>query len=464
MRRRPSSLVRAGTLLLVAAVTALGSLVPAQAQAPADPPSPGMTTITLSSGLPAYETSGGLDANTSFCVLGNSPSLTVAGSPYFSYTGPAMPPPASACLTGFNAHPDVASYYSTILPGTQWVSLASGASDSQLPPDNGPVYYVYDAEFMACPVNQGQMRRASLKGSMLADNGAAVYLNGTHLATTPYPLALQNNFVYPTSFSAPPPMLHAGLNVLDFVVEDASPSYTGLDYTVTVTVPTCGQVKICKTAGNGVPVGTPITFTVADPPHTSTTVTVPAGPAPGGYCVMAGAYALGSNLNVHEAIPPGDRVTDISVAPPARQVGVPNLGTGTVRARVGAGVTEVSYDDASGQTGFLEICKVAPPSSTGTAGTYTFTVGSQTVTVPAGACSPPRGVHAGTVVVAGPGGSMTACSTVPPANLIGCNFTAETATVVVAPGDVASETILTVTNGPSGTTSGGTTGGGTTGG
>jgi hypothetical protein len=454
----PTWSVRAWTLLVVAAVATASGVVPAQAAIrEGTGGTPGMTTITLASGIPAYETSTGLDPNTSFCVLGSSPSYSVAGSQTYSYTGPALPPPASDCLPGFPAHPSVASFYSSIIPGTQWVSVSPSASDAVLPPLSQPVFYVYDAEFDLCSTKQ-----ASLNGSMLADNAAGVYLNGHFIAATPGLLSSQSNFQVPTSFSAPPPpgLFLTGHNVIDFVVEDASPPETGLDYSVTVTAPTCGQLKICKAAGNGVAAGTPFTFAVLESYQPAASVTVPAGPAPGGYCELAGSYPLGSNVVVQEAVPAGDVVTGITVAPPAGQVGTPNLSAGTVYVRIGPGVTEVSYTDASAETGFLEICKQVFPSSTGTApgGPFQFTVAGQTVTLPAGACSPPLQVPSGQVTVSETGGSIYACSTSPPADLVSCDFTAETATVDVAAGNVASETILTITNGPSGTAGGGTTG------
>jgi hypothetical protein len=456
--------LRTLALVTVAAVATVSGFAPAQAQAtgaPLRPPHPGsppggttrMQTITLSSGVPTATTRDGLDASTSFCVLGDAPGFSTSNTLY-SYAGPALPPAPSDCLTGYPAHPYVTAFYSTVIAGTQWVAPSPTASDSQLPPPaNQPVYYVYDAEFQACPTKGAPLSAAHLAGSMLADNAAGVYLNGHFIAATPGSLSSSHNFTIPTAFAAPPPAgaFVAGTNVLDFVVEDASQPETGLDYTVTVTVPACGQVKICKVAGFGVTVGTPVAFTLTDPPHPPVAITVPAGPAPGGYCQLAGYFPLGANVMVHEGIPPGDVVSAITVAPPARQIGAPNLSSGTVHVRVGPGVTEVSYTDAMGQTGYLEICKVAPPSSTGTAGDYQFIVGSQTVTVPAGACSPPVQVLAGVNTVTEVGGSMYACSTSPPAALIGCNFTAQTATVTVAPGGVASETILTVTNAPAGT-------------
>jgi len=100
-----------------------------------------------------------------------------------------------------------------------------------------------------------------------------------------------------------------------------------------------GQLKICKVAGYGVPIGQPFTFTVKGP-SSSTTYTVPAGPAPGGYCVVAGSYQVSTPLLVQESFSFPYAVASIAVAPADRG------GTQTSNSAIvmiDAGTTEVTF-------------------------------------------------------------------------------------------------------------------------
>ena len=215
-------------------------------------------------------------------------------------------------------------------------------------------------------------------------------------------------------------------------------------------------LKICKVAGFGVPVSPgngvpPFRFTVG-----TKVVSVPAGPPPGGYCVVVGSnYPLGSIVTIKESpIPNGDQVSSITTnavqVPPLNA----NIPPGRIIIRIGFGVNEVTYTNAQkvlpgNRTGYLEICKnffaLAGPFIP-----FSFTVGAQTVTVPAGACSP-------AIEVQGPGASfavavteahgpiMTGCSTLPAGSLlVSCDLALRTATVNVTAGPTASETILTI--------------------
>lgn len=319
----------------------------------------------------------------------------------------------------------------------------------QLPPaaNGGNQQYVYDTEFTlpAC------FTKANLKGTMLADNAAAAYLNGSLIG---YQSSLNGggsaNFTTPTAFSTAAGF-QAGTNVVDFLVEDHTPPSTGLDFSATVTYVggQCGVLKICKVAGFGIAVGTPFTFKYATVSG-SGTVTVPAGPAPGGYCEIAATSVAGA-YTVGEAIPAGDTVRSITPVPSG---GTANLVKGTDKGTLTANqVSEVTYVDQDlpkgMQTGYLEICKSAPQSSTGAVTDFTFTVDGRTVTVPAGACSPAIEVAAGTVIVTEtpqPPYVMVGCATMTTSDLLGCDPAAATATVAVAPGGVPDETILTVTN------------------
>jgi hypothetical protein len=208
------------------------------------------------------------------------------------------------------------------------------------------------------------------------------------------------------------------------------------------TGPMCdpGILKVCKVAGTGITVGTPFTFTAG-----SSTIAVPAGPPPGGTCMIGPLLPVGLSVTVTETIPPGDTVSSITVAPAKQLLGAPNLAGGSVNVSIGSGVTVVTFTDK--RTGFLEICKRG-----NVTGNFSFSVnpgGLGPVVVPAGACSPPIEVVAGTVQIdellrAGTG--MAGCATFPPGRQGPCNPGGQTSTVTVVPGDVSAETIAFITN------------------
>lgn len=210
--------------------------------------------------------------------------------------------------------------------------------------------------------------------------------------------------------------------------------------------PAQGQLKVCKVAGPGVEVGTPFTFTAGSAPS----FTVPAGPAPGGYCVVGPAFPQGSTVTVSETVPAGVKVSDITVAPDPRLVSTPNLAGGSVDVAIGSGVTEVTFTDA--RTGFIEICK--RKTWKGGPSTFTFVVNPGNLgpfTVPAGACSPAIEVPAGTVTITEAlfaGGHLTGCSTLPASMQGPCALGPQISTVTVAPGGISNQTIVFMTNGP----------------
>jgi hypothetical protein len=251
-----------------------------------------------------------------------------------------------------------------------------------------------------------------------------------------------------------PPATHstdwvAGTNTIHFVVHDGG-NVTGLDYWLEIKIPAadeCAYLKICKVAGFLVPVGTLFTFSYTTPGGGSGTVTVPAGPAPGGYCKLVPKSTVGP-YTITEMIPPGDQVTAITAALP-RHIFLP---TGIITGTLHPGINEVTYTNQSkraAKSGYLEICKEVKPGGAVPPPAFVFHVGAQTITVPTGACSPAIQVVAGTVTVTetpSPPYVMVGCSAIPAANLVSCNPTGHTATVIVKPGGVASGTILTITN------------------
>jgi len=214
-------------------------------------------------------------------------------------------------------------------------------------------------------------------------------------------------------------------------------------------VPPAGLLKICKVAGPGITVGTPFHFTLS----TSTsqgTAQVPAGPAPGGTCIMGPSYPLGTQVDVTEHPMPGVTVSNISVAVAAPgQVMNTNLPGRGVSVAIGNGVTEVTFTDK--RTGFLEICKKGDVSG----GPFNFMVSPGNLGpfwVPAGACSPAIEVPAGSVTIheLNHGFNISACSTIPPAAQQNCNSPpgSQNSVVTVVPGDVSSMTIVFITNEP----------------
>ena len=259
--------------------------------------------------------------------------------------------------------------------------------------------------------------------------------------------------------------LYSGKNCLIVKVHNDG-SYTGLDFTGSITasglggtpgvltqacckgeMPPQGNLKLCKVAGLGVTVGTPFHFAVG-----STPVTVPAGPAPGGYCVVGPSFPVGTPVTVTESIPTVNAISSIAVNPPGQLVGTPNLITGIVTVNIASGFTEVTYTNrikSHQKTGFLEICKQSPGK-----GNFSFTVnpgGLGPFVVPASACSPAIEVPAGTVTITetpAPGTTLISCATIPANRQGSCNLSAQTSTVTVVPGNVSSQTIAVFTNGP----------------
>ncbi len=78
-----------------------------------------------------------------------------------------------------------------------------------------------------------------------------------------------------------------------------------------------GLLKICKVAGPGVSVNDAFNFTVSGPDGDVRYI-VPAGPPPNGYCQLAGAYPVGTQVRVEEFPPDGILVSNIAVSPPER--------------------------------------------------------------------------------------------------------------------------------------------------
>ena len=104
------------------------------------------------------------------------------------------------------------------------------------------------------------------------------------------------------------------------------------------------------------------------------------------------------------------------------------------------------------QAGMIEICKDDSPAGS-LDGVATFTIAGQvgTVAVPVGACSPaiqlPDGL-ANITELPQPGTVLLSVSTFPNDRLISFDPATDSAVVLVVPGDVSTETVITFTNAP----------------
>jgi hypothetical protein len=284
-----------------------------------------------------------------------------------------------------------------------------------------------------------------------------------------------------TQFTVSGSPLHPGLNTLTVVVQNinlqnllGNASWTGLALNATLTGTcinrACGILKACKIAGPGIPT-TPITsFPIS---YSSSVVsdswTIPAGPAPGGYCVLSPSLPVNTSVTIKEIVPQDDYVSNITVAPLSILAPVspnqnpnPNQDAGSVTIVIGSGVNEVTYTNAS--TGYLEICKEA---GSGVAPNTIFTFNASPGTkyvpggpnnmgpfeVPAGACSSAKQVSAGKWTIKespstvqtnqGPP-AIVSSSTIPSGRQD--LWTASTSTVNVVPGDISTQTIAIITN------------------
>ena len=91
------------------------------------------------------------------------------------------------------------------------------------------------------------------------------------------------------------------------------------------------------------------------------------------------------------------------------------------------------------ETGYLEVCKTSDGGTV--SGTFRFTVGAQTIAVPAGACSAPLQLPVGAITVTEeqvPGVAVTSITVAPSEREVSSSLPARSAVVNVVSGDVAS--------------------------
>ena len=188
-------------------------------------------------------------AKSSFCENPTSGFAPTVGGK-FNYaplttpsgTGEAFPEGPTNCGEPKKTHPvavgavgAAAGPWHGSIPGAQWVGIAANGSDLA---NAAPKYYIYDSTFELC---ENQVAGAKIEGLMFADNQAGAFLNGEPIGHQPTPGAGAN-------FNGPPAAgwpfgpganFKTGVNTLQFVVFDESISFTGLDYSATVTAPPC---------------------------------------------------------------------------------------------------------------------------------------------------------------------------------------------------------------------------------
>jgi hypothetical protein len=106
------------------------------------------------------------------------------------------------------------------------------------------------------------------------------------------------------------------------------------------------------------------------------------------------------------------------------------------------------------QAGMIEICKDDNPAGS-LSGAATFSIAGQagTVSVLVGACSPAMQLPDGFASITElpqPGATLVGVATFPGDRLISFDAATETAVVLIIPGDVSTETVITFTNAPAG--------------
>jgi hypothetical protein len=212
--------------------------------------------------------------------------------------------------------------------------------------------------------------------------------------------------------------------------------------------PNRSLLKVCKIAVGFTPGDYYFTF-YTKPGGQKQSVTVPAGPEPNGYCQVVGEYATGSEVVLHEYLPPGYTIASIRSMPANAQLSQ-NLFEGWVSLRLPRGVTEVYVRQI--RTGWIEICKVG--GRPGQMYTFSFigTKGPMTVTTPAGSCTPAYEVPEGRLVVteANAQGQMIGGETWPAGNFVSADPSQGQIVANISWGTIQTQTVVTFKNKPQG--------------
>ena len=268
--------------------------------------------------------------------------------------------------------------------------------------------------------------------------------------------------------------------VLTLVTSLLTTTVSAASTALQASTPELGQLKVCKVAGVGVTEGQLFTIKVGN-----NSLSVPAGPGEGGYCVLAGQYPVDTQVTIQEVIPAGYYVSRIEVKPD-RAVSK-DVAQGTAIIQVGSGVTEIIFTNrAIGSPtptheptplvtatpkptktptttpdcspnctptstpvprGRLQICKEAD--GAGVSGYFSFRFAGRSVSIPAGACSGLIGVDAGTLTIteeAQAGYAVTDVYTIPGDRLRSEDLNARSVTVTIVEGNAATQTIAVFRN------------------
>jgi Nidogen-like len=354
-----------------------------------------------------------LDSSTSTGLIYNSLNSTTLGRYLFTVSSgqPALPTTLTTSLSG-GGHTGASI---SVPPGTAVTDNATVSNGSSSQNETGTVTYnVYSDSACSNVVQTGSAETITNPGTLPPSQPVSLPATGVYYWQAVYSGDSGNN---------------GSVSACGSEVETVSGARASL--------------KICKVAGSGVPVGTPVIFAVGNR-H----ITVPAGPAPGGYCVLVpGSFTQGNQVTVTEQIPNTMSVTNIRSAPAGRLV-TKSVPHGTVTVNLGSGVTETTFTDTVVRgTGYVEICNSA---AAGTTGHYTFTYDGQAINVPVGACSPSVKVHAGALTIQEKpkaNSTFSTCKVSPNGSrLLQCNQSTRTAVVAIVPGDLSTETIAKFLN------------------
>jgi hypothetical protein len=352
--------------------------------------------------------------------------------------------PPGTGLTNFPASPYSTAYGGWALPTSPatWIQPWSGTTINLGPTaTNGP--YAYEVDFNI-PHPLSYYSNITLAGQCRADDLATVLLaNGPTQNCGPFTGPSSSNQPLNFNFSsASGANFWPGSNAFQANVQNTGLAPTGLMISATLSaVCAQGTLKVCKAAGPGITAGTPFSFTA-----NGTAFSVPAGPAPGGTCVVVSpGFPVGTPVHVAETtMPPNVAVSNITVmVDPPSNVGTIDLANGTADFTMGSGVTEVTYTDFT-KPGYLEICKTGA-----TGGSFMVNGNLGPFVVAAGACSPAIQVTAGSVTIKeaqNSGFALNSCSTIPSGRLVSCTQGTQTAIVTVVPGGVPTQTIATINN------------------
>ena len=199
-----------------------------------------------------------------------------------------------------------------------------------------------------------------------------------------------------------------------------------------------GAVFLCNTAGPGVSVGTGITFTLSEPfdgagNGTISSVVIPAGPEPGGYCKDLGMPTISTKqVVIAESVPVGNEITEITMSPAQKGASCTAGEPGsqcqlsiTLRLPKAQQAINVNFTNAATALetggGWLDLCEQNGPSGD----QYQFVVNGETLVVPEGTCIGPLLVPSGPVTVAEPPPSdglpfAGSCATIPASALQSC--------------------------------------------